>query len=189
VEELCRRLGPETGPVSDEALRAALDAAWRAARSAIEEEAQRREEPVRSFASTLIAFVLAADWAAAVQIGDGAAVVHSRGGEIVPLTLPRIGEYVNETTFLISPEVESTLQCEVWRGAVGQFCTFTDGLQALAMKLPEAAPHAPFFRPLFKLIAGSTAAETEAELSAFLTSNRIRERADDDLTLLLAHLL
>jgi len=189
VEEICGRLGEPGGHASiltDEALRELLDAAWRAARRAIEQEAALREQPARSFAATLIAFAAAPGWAAAVQIGDGASVLHNRAGEIIPLTL---GEYVNETTFLTSPEAEASLQSEIWRGEIAQFCAFTDGLQALALKLPEAAPHPPFFRPLFKLIANTSAAEAEAEMSSFLTSDRIRNRADDDLTLLLAHLL
>jgi len=192
VDEICRRLGhPEADAptFTDEGLREILDAAWRAGRSAIEEEAELREQPARSFAATLIAFAAAPGWVAVVQIGDGASLLHNCGGEIIPLTLPRIGEYINETTFLTSPEAEATLQCEIWRGEIAQFCAFTDGLQALALKLPEATPHPPFFRPLFKLIANASASEAEAEMESFLTSDRIRNRADDDLTLLLAHLL
>ena len=66
----------------------------------------------------------------------------------------------------------------------------SDGLQMLALKIPEYMPHAPFFSPLFRFVAEVTD-ETEAkeQLEAFLRSPRVRKRTDDDLTLLLATLV
>lgn len=70
---------------------------------------------------------------------------------------------------------------------VGHLAIFSDGLQRLALKMPEGEPYEPFFSPLFHFttqIRDETV--TEKELIWFLESDRVGERTDDDLTLLLA---
>ena len=60
----------------------------------------------------------------------------------------------------------------------------------LALKMPEATPHAPFFSPLFRFMAQvADEAAAKEQLEAFRCSERVRERTDDDLTLLLAALV
>jgi hypothetical protein len=55
--------------------------------------------------------------------------------------------------------------------------------------MPQANPHTAFFSPLFRFVSQAKDNPTaNEELKAFLESPRMRERADDDLTLLLAHL-
>ena len=59
----------------------------------------------------------------------------------------------------------------------------------LALKMPGAAPHAPFFAPLFRFVEDvSDETEAKAQLEAFLRSPGIQQRTDDDLTLVLAGL-
>jgi hypothetical protein len=61
---------------------------------------------------------------------------------------------------------------------------FSDGLQMQALKMPEALAHAQFFNPLFRFTAQTAdPAAREQKLAAFLSSSRIRERTDDDATL------
>ena len=63
---------------------------------------------------------------------------------------------------------------------------FTDGLQMLALSMPSGEAHAEFFTAAFRFAAGIADGETaRQQLHAFLTSPRMRERADDDLTLVL----
>lgn len=101
--------------------------------------------------------------------------------------MPQNGEYLNETTFLISPDALNTVQINVWHGAPGYVAAFSDGLQMLALKMPEGTPHPPFFAPLFQFVARMTdAAAAQEQLTAFLHSPRLRERVDDDVTLLIA---
>jgi hypothetical protein len=64
---------------------------------------------------------------------------------------------------------------------------FSDGLQMLALKMPPGTPHPPFFAPLMRFVAQTRdRATAEEHLRGFLQSPRIAERADDDLTLVLA---
>ncbi len=187
--------GDETGATGSEGTPPEDDTAWQsrlrdclaAARSAVEAEAAAREVDVRQLATTLIVVAAAPDMVAAAQVGDGAAVVRDADGNLFALTAPQQGEYLNETTFLISPDALDAAQVQAWRGSVGGVAAFSDGLQMVALKMPEAAPHAPFFAPLFRFVSAvEDEAEAREQLAAFLRSPRIAERTDDDRTLLLA---
>jgi hypothetical protein len=124
---------------------------------------------------------------AAVQVGDGAVVLADGQGKIHALLRPMSGEYLNETTFLNSPGALDQLQFAWYGDGVSRLAMLTDGLQMLALKVADGEPHAPFFEPLFRFIATTEdEGKGEADLAAFLGSERVQARADDDLTLLLA---
>ncbi len=159
---------------------------------AVEAEAASLEVPARALACTLILCVLLPHFAAALQIGDGACVVRLAGDAstepvLMALTTPTHGEYLNETTFLVSP---NAIQCAQF-GSTSQTITgaalFTDGLQEIALNAPDYRPHGPFFAPLLRFIeAQECPAAAEQQLRSFLESPRLSNRTDDDLTLLLA---
>jgi hypothetical protein len=174
-------------PDDDDGWRSLLTEAFKAARAAIEVEVVAHEVTERDLATTLILVVATPELVAAAQVGDGASVLADSEGNVIGLTEPQIGEYINQTTFLTSPDALNSAQSVIWRGRAVHVAILSDGLQMLALKMPEGTPHAPFFSPLFRFIAGMTD-ETKAkeQLEAFLLSPRIRERVDDDLTLLLA---
>jgi hypothetical protein len=157
------------------------------ARAAVESEAAARKVESRLLASTLIVAVAGPDLVVAAQVGDGAAVCEDGDGQVTSLTRPPRGEYVNETTFLVSPRALDTAQTVVQRRPIRRLALFSDGLQLLALRLADGAAHPPFFRPMFQFIAtASDGPRAEWELEGFLRSPRIRDRADDDLTLVLA---
>lgn len=174
---------PATTSDWDGLLRGGLEAA----RTALLEEAVVRDLPPRELATTLIVLVTSPAGMAVGQIGDGAAVLREVSGELTALTRPLSSEYVNHTTFLTSDDALATAQVVARIGPATSVALLTDGLQRLALRMPEGEPHAPFFAPLFQFL--DTAADLEAahrELETFLGSPRIQERADDDLTLFLA---
>jgi hypothetical protein len=179
--------GLET-PLSEDSdgWRSLLTEALRSAREAIYAEATCHEVTERELATTLILVIATPELVAAAQVGDGAAVAGVEG-DVLGITVPQTGEYINQTTFLVSRNALNTAQLTVWQGPISHIAILSDGLQMLALKMPEGKPHAPFFSPLFRFIA-KAADETEAneQLEAFLRSPRVRERTDDDLTLFLA---
>ena len=180
----------ERSPGCSDRYRELLHNALKAALIEVEAEALRQQAKVRDLAATLILVIATPALVAAAQVGDGAAVVGDAAGELQALTAPQHGEYINETTFLISADALETAQVNVWSGAATHIAVFSDGLQRLALKLPAGNPHAPFFSPLFRFITDTTdAAIAQEQLMAFLHSPRITERTDDDLTLLLATLV
>jgi Protein phosphatase 2C len=174
-------------PQNDSEWQVFLTAALIAARVAVETEASVREVPARDLACTLIAVVATPELIAVAQIGDGAAVAGDSAGNAIALTVPPCGEYINETVFLTSPNAVETAQFHVRREKMAHLAVFSDGLQMLALKIPEGTPHGPFFAPLFQFASSITNEEdAKQQLESFLRSPRVSERTDDDLTLLLA---
>lgn len=166
---------------------AALRHAVRAAATAVERSAQARGVQPGDLATTLLALVAGPEWVASIRVGDGAAVVHDAVGNLALLGGGGTNEYLNETVFLTSPGSLEDLQPAIWEGRASALALFTDGLEGLAIRRSDGAPHPPFFGPLFRFLAEEPDAGRAAErLQAFLEGPRVTERAEDDLTLLLA---
>ncbi|MHB8596829.1 MAG: PP2C family serine/threonine-protein phosphatase [Ktedonobacteraceae bacterium] len=140
---------------------------------------------LRDFATTLLVAIITPDWIATVQVGDGAIVIQQTNGGFTSLTPRSRNEYVNETDFITDTGYLSAADFTVLpRRDMRGIALLTDGLQTVAMKVPQNIPSAPFFTPLFRVIARSAA--TEDALRRFLASERICARTDDDKTLILA---
>lgn len=171
---------------ADDALAQALREVLARARSAVLAEADHRGVCPRELAATLSAACFAPGIALAAQVGDGAVVAGDAADGLLALTRPIVSDYLNETTFLISDDALSAAQISVqrrhWRYAV----LFSDGLNLLALKMPEAKPHAGFFRPLFRFLDQAHDPSATPHLESFLQSPRVTDRTDDDLTLFLA---
>ncbi|XZN90720.1 MAG: PP2C family serine/threonine-protein phosphatase [Microcoleus sp.] len=188
VETICRQ--SEMLPEDDSQWQVFLTSALQVARAAVETEAATRGVGARDLACTLIAVVATPELIAVAQIGDGAAVAGDNQGSAIALTVPPCGEYINETIFLISPNAIETAQFHLRREKMAHLAVFSDGLQMLALKIPEGAPHSPFFTPLFRFSAQvQDESDAQQQLESFLRSPRVSERTDDDLTLLLASCL
>jgi hypothetical protein len=136
------------------------------------------------FATTLLMCFAAGSTLAACQVGDGA-IVELENGVVRALTLPVRGEYLNETTFVTSEDFMASASFAVKEVHDTQSLTiFTDGIQSLAMRLSDDAPFAPFFQNIHAY-ACSPKANSDA-LKAFLDSERVCERTDDDKTIVVA---
>ena len=194
VEALVAGL-PEHGDASgfaltDDECRRLLTAAFAQARDCVKTEADLRGASPRDLATTLTVALATADFVATAQIGDGAAIVGGAEGLLIALSTPPHGEYINETTFLTSDDAVETLAPVVWRGKADHVGILSDGLQMVALRMPDATPHAPFFAPLFRFVREAADDQGACEdLVAFLRSPRVTARCDDDLTLLVATLI
>jgi serine/threonine protein phosphatase PrpC len=193
VEFARRKLVPQEildGAMEDTAWKEFLKDSLEVARNAVELEASSRSAPVPDLATTLLLAVARKDFIAAVQIGDGAIVAGEANAGLVSITRPVQGESLDETVFLISEGSLERAEPVVWRGSPTHLAVLTDGLQMAALKMPEAEPHPGFFNPLFRFVQDQVDGPTaNAALNSFLCSPRLRDRTDDDLTLLLAALL
>ncbi|MFM7372927.1 MAG: protein phosphatase 2C domain-containing protein, partial [Sphaerospermopsis kisseleviana] len=120
---------------------------------------------------------------------DGLAVAKDSTGNLQALTIPNRGEYINETTFLTSPDALTTTQIKILRQHIVNIGVLTDGLQMLALNMLVGEPHKPFFFPLFDFVANAEdKVVAKEQLVKFLCSERITNRTDDDLTLIIAAL-
>ncbi|MEM7726903.1 MAG: PP2C family serine/threonine-protein phosphatase [Cyanobacteria bacterium P01_A01_bin.45] len=184
VKELSR-----TSLMDDAMVRSLLEEAMSSGKKAVEEEAIASEKQVSDLATTLIVIIATPDLAAVAQVGDGVAVAKNVEGNLLALTIPDNGEYINETTFLTSPTALDTAQLKIWRQSIVNVGVITDGLEMLAMNMAVGAPHEPFFLPLFEFVANAEDKTVAKEqLVKFLRSDKITQRTDDDLTLIVGAL-
>lgn len=184
AEEVNRRTLAE-----DRVVRSLLMDAVIAAKESVGQEATACQRLMTDYASTLILVIATPEMVAVAQIGDGVAVVKDYQGDLLALTLPDHGEYINETVFLTSPQAFDSIQLQILRQPIENVGVLTDGLQMLAINMSIRAPHKPFFFPLFDFIANTEdQVAAKEQLAKFLSSERISQRTDDDLTLVLAAL-
>ncbi len=187
VKTLSSRKAKTPWPIDDDGWRDLLTRVLESALASVESTAGELMVSPRDLATTLIMMVVTPECVACAQIGDGAAVVGDAHGYFFPVTIPQSGEFINETTFLVSPNAIPTAQFKVRFGAFRHFAVFSDGLQMLALKMPEGTPYAPFFSPLFHYFdTVKEPSQAQNQLVAFLSSPRTTSRADDDITLLIA---
>lgn len=160
--------------------------AFGAARAALAAAAQAADLPLRDYATTLLVLVAGDDFAASAHVGDGAIVV-ADGGDVRTLSAPEQGEYANQVLPLTAVDALDRLRVAFLPRPVQSAALLSDGLQSLALNLAAGEPFAPFFRPFFKAVGQlPDPGVTGEQLAAFLASDRVNARTDDDKTLLVA---
>jgi serine/threonine protein phosphatase PrpC len=189
IDNLATKTITRRSLADDAVVRNLLIEAMISAKIAVEEEAVACEKQPPELASTLIIAIASPELIAVVQIGDGVAVAKDVEGNLAAITVPEHGEFINETTFLTSPNAIESAQMRFWRQEIVNVGILTDGLQMLAMNMAIGAPHKPFFLPLFDFVANiEDKTVAKEQLVKFLRSERITQRTDDDLTLIIAAL-
>jgi len=79
------------------------------------------------------------------------------------------------------------LEFQATTSKVSDIALFTDGIERLALNFENQTPHLPFFLPLFQAVRSSVDGDNlEADLGHFLQSESVKNRSDDDKTLILA---
>lgn len=140
----------------------------------------------RDLACTLLGAVLAETWAVFIQIGDGGIVFDAECSYQIAFW-PDNGEYANTTFFLSDDHFERNIKLDIVNQKISEFAVFTDGLQMLALDYLNSQPHGRFFKPLFATVRASHDQERlQQDLVAYLNSDRMNQRTDDDKSLLLA---
>lgn len=170
------------------ALAEALRAACVAGRQALVREASAVAMSPAALACTLVAVVSAGDLVAVAHVGDGAVVGQRAGsGELIMLSGPDRGEYVNETWFVSSASWEARLRIDV-HTRIDALCVVTDGCQdACLVQGGAPAPFAPFFAPIFAFAAEVDDANLAGgEVTQLLDGAALRTSSGDDKTLAVA---
>ncbi len=170
------------------ALSEALRAACVAGRQALVRAAAEVAVSPAALACTLVAVVSTGDLVAVAHRGDGAVVGQRAGsGELVVLSGPDRGEYVNETWFVTSASWEARLRVAV-HTEIDALCVVTDGCQDACLVHGGApAPFAPFFAPIFAFAAEvDDASVASSEVTELLDGAGLRGSSGDDKTLAVA---
>ncbi|HEX5470971.1 MAG TPA: PP2C family serine/threonine-protein phosphatase [Lacipirellulaceae bacterium] len=156
------------------------------ARTRILDAAVSHDCSTREFATTLCVAIIGRQMSSFFQIGDGAIILGSDGLYGV-VFWPQSGEYVNSTNFLTSDEYQAQLEFLTTTNPCSSIALMTDGLERLALRFDSQTPHVPFFDPLFRALRSSADLKSLSDgLRAFLGSNSVQNRSDDDKTLILA---
>ena len=148
-------------------------------------EAVKREASIDDFAGTLLIAIIHRSKSCFYQIGDGAWCV-SRLGVLGAVTWPTQGEFAGQTAFVTSPSCEKDLQFICISGALDYVVGMTDGIERLALDMQSCTPYRGFCDPMIKgLISACDQESLSLDLEAFLSSENVCDRTDDDKTLAL----
>jgi hypothetical protein len=174
-------------PASEPEWQAVFERVYQQARAAVVYMAEAQALAPRSFASTLLCVAASDQGLAVAQLGDGLAVATLDGGDWYLAATPQRGEYANETYFLTQAGSLPPVDVRLYAEPVQAVAVMTDGLLRLVLDMNRNQPHRPFFQPLLAFAAQvSDPGEANAQLTAFLGSERVNARTDDDKTLVLA---
>ena len=154
-------------------------------------DAMARETGCRmsDFACTVLGAVISPSKARYIQIGDGAIIAScSETGGYEAITWPQHGEFANTTSFITQPDAVEVLVFACGE-APDEVALFTDGIARLVLDFSRHAVHAPALRPIFTWLAGTEvdrSGQASDALCAYLGSELINSRTDDDKTLVMA---
>lgn len=143
------------------------------------------------YACTFLGAVVSPSRAMFVQIGDGAIVVRDAGSDDYSWVFwPQNGEYANTTNFITQADFENAVEVEFVNMVPIELGIFSDGIERLVLDMGQKMVHTPALRPIFQWLAhteGSNEVCGESlALIAFLNSEKVNSRTDDDKTLVMA---
>ncbi len=147
---------------------------------------------VSDFATTLVMAISDGQSVLTAHIGDGVIVARLREeSAFMALSWPDNGDYAATTYFLT--DLVPRLRIGVTNGiAIDSLAVLTDGIERLALDFTDCVAHEGFFTAIFAPVAASSKCGCNRQLSrqlhAFLQSDGVTMRTDDDKTLILAAL-
>ena len=170
----------------DEAIWSWLDVA----RDRIQLAARKRERTSRDFAATLVLVMASQDEVVTAHVGDGAIVARDKNSAAwTVLSEPHHGEYAS-TTYFVTDDPQPVLRIGRHPNRFDALAAFSDGIESLVIDSVTGEPSAGFFNPMARPLNASPVLGKDNALSknlaAFLASDRLNERTDDDKTLLVA---
>lgn len=158
-------------------------------RDSLTQAAENRGVTRRAFASTLLLVFSTKEGTLLCHVGDGAVVGRGANGAWQALSWPENGEYAS-TTYFLTDDPSPRLRLSRTSEPFDAFAVFSDGIEDLALDQKTETAHEPFFRsmiaPLDRLSEAGKSPALSHALAAFLDSDRVCERTDDDKTLVLA---
>jgi len=184
VDTIARLLTEHAGPLPPTEDQAAQFG--KQVRQAISQQSTADQCKFSDYACTLLVAALEDGNCYFWQIGDGAWILQTTSKAIECATWPCKGEFNNQTAFITSDDWESH-----WTQAfvenVSAIVGFTDGMEMFCLDNATQKPHLPFVERILSALGPSPAeAEVHHKIEQMLHSPLIRDREDDDLTLVLA---
>ena len=169
-----------------------------AARDTIGRGAERRTDAgapttLRDFATTLLLAVSDGHRTWTAHVGDGAIVGRgAESGDWAVLSWPATGDYAG-TTYFLTDEPAPALRVAHHETPISGLALLSDGLERLVLDFAAQTAHGPFFermaRPLDVRASQNQkgpSRDLSTALGAYLDSENVCRRSDDDKTLVVA---
>ena len=159
------------------------------ARVSLEQAARKRRLPLHSLATTITLVIHTSQTLAAIQIGDGAAVVSADDETHYALLKPARGEYANQTDAITTRRSIQNSQLTIAKPhrPLTSLALTTDGLLHVSMDAATLEPHSPFYSRLSAWLRNHQGPHhPNSQLAEMLSSPTISNRTNDDVSLLLA---
>lgn len=159
-----------------------------ATRNALRDLAQHNQHEFREYGCTLLVAVLMPNAWHILHIGDGAVVGIESATTVKTLSAPDNGEYINVTTPLTSSEYLSHIRYSQGQDALYGIALLSDGVQPMCINYQTNNAFPGFFTPLVQWLASIPEAElihTNSTLHTLLDSDKLRQKSDDDMTLVM----
>lgn len=184
-QQLIHTLGNQTPAEPDYA--DILHTAFVRARQTLEEEANRQATALREYACTLLMIIVTPQQWHSLHIGDGALVGIYADDSVQTLSLPDNGEFINVTVPLTSSEYLSHMRAQHKHEGLTGVAAVSDGVQPMCINFKTGAAYAGFFRPVIQWLRTHTQlSQLDDALSTMLDSDKLRQKSDDDMTLVIA---
>lgn len=160
-------------------------------RDSIRQAAELEGRQFSEYACTFLGAIVTPARAMFVQIGDGAIVVRDVGSDDYSWVFwPQNGEYANTTNFVTQEDFDSAVEVDLVDLVPIEVGMFSDGMERLILDMTQRTVHAPALQPIFQWLARTDVSkECRGEnpvLVAFLRSEKVNSRTDDDKTLVMA---
>ncbi|MEO1661085.1 MAG: PP2C family serine/threonine-protein phosphatase [Pseudomonadota bacterium] len=152
--------------------------------------ANSRNAMLRDFATTLVLSAVSKNRVCVGHIGDGGVVAQcNERGDWVPLSWPEHGEYAS-TTYFVTDSKTPRLRVVEDEIRVGTIVSFSDGIERLVLDFEKKEAPPPFFNSMATALNRSNSigkdVELSEQLSTFVRSDRVTQRSDDDITIVIA---
>ena len=158
------------------------------ARQRIRTAAERRGLSARDFACTLVLALSNGQETLVAHIGDGGIVARLvDGGTWQALSWPDHGEYASTTRF-VTDEPPAPLRTHITRQPIDALALFSDGIERMVLDMATQTPFARFFSTMAAPLPKEPgkAHTLSGQLKAYLDSEAVNSRTDDDKTLVMA---
>ena len=159
-------------------------------RREIQKHADDSNSAMKEYSCTVLGAVVWCERALFFQIGDGAIVIENNSEQkLVSVFWPQHGEYINQTNFLTQDNWQAILEFKSYEEKIDRIALFTDGIERLVLDYSSSSVHSPAFTPIYDWLEQSSLNNEESQssaISAFLQSDHVNDRTDDDKTLIIA---
>lgn len=157
-------------------------------RTALMALAGTEQNELRDYACTLLVAILSPDEWHVLHIGDGAVVGMLTPTSAKTLSSPDNGEFINVTVPLTSSDYQNHLRYQHHKEQLYGIALLSDGVQPMCINYKTGDAYPGFFTPLISWLAAfpaTTLADASDGLSKLLDSDKLRQKSDDDMTLVL----